>query len=109
MVNVPIREPPLVTSIRCKDAIGFPEGMLADAILPSVVGIESPVAVEVEAGGDGFYAMPKVAYQEPALVGTLTFCPIAEGLQKRLMLFKTHYSIDEATRQVEILHDLIRP
>lgn len=64
----------------------------------------------VEAGGDGFYAMPKVPYQEPALSGRWPVsCPIAEGLQQRLMLYKTHYSIDKATRQVEILHDLIRP
>lgn len=71
-----------------------------------------------EAGGDGFYAMPKVPYQEPALstlhgnLGSgyvLGAMPVAEKLQHRLMLFKTHYSIDKATRQVEILHDLIRP
>jgi perosamine synthetase len=61
-------------------------------------------------GGDGFYAMPKVPYQEPAMPPwTGNPCPVAEGLQQRLMLFKTHYSIDKATRQVEILHDLIRP
>lgn len=69
----------------------------------------------VEAGGDGFYAMPKVGYAEPCFWlgqgthGLKPFCPIAEGLQQRLMLFKTHYSIEKATRQVEILHDLIRP
>ena len=60
----------------------------------------------VEAGGDGFYAMPKVPYQEPCLQGPWPACPVAERLQQQLMLFKTHYSIAEATRQVEILHDL---
>ena len=63
-----------------------------------------------EAGGDGFYAMPKCAYQEPALSGRWSaYCPVAEGLQQHLMLFKTHYSIEKATRQVDILYDLIRP
>jgi dTDP-4-amino-4,6-dideoxygalactose transaminase len=61
--------------------------------------------------GDGFYAMPKVPYQEPALGKAKSHwysCPIAERLQKRLMLFKTHYkTIAHATRQVSILHDLI--
>jgi perosamine synthetase len=66
----------------------------------------------VAAGGDGFYAMPKCPYQEPALAKVSipwTNCPVAEGLQKRLCLLKTHYSLLEATRQVEILHDLLRP
>ncbi len=64
-------------------------------------------------GGDGFYAMPKVPYLEPALKEhnpdlPWELCPVAEDLQRRLMLFKTHYtSLDEATRQVSILHDLI--
>jgi len=68
-----------------------------------------------EAGGDGFYAMPKCPYQEPALRGgrfpshLSDPCKNAEGLQQRLVLLKTHYSIPEATHQVEILHDLIRP
>lgn len=61
----------------------------------------------VEAGGDGFYAMPKCAYQEPALSGRWSVsCPVAEELQQCLCLFKTHYSIEKATRQVEILHAL---
>jgi len=65
-----------------------------------------------DAGGDGFYAMPKCPYQEPALAKHMPpwkDCPIAEGLQKRLVLLKTHYTLLEATHQVEILHDLIRP
>ena len=64
-----------------------------------------------DAGGDGFYAMPKCPYREPALASIAVpwiNCPVAESLQRRLMLFKTHYSIGEATRQVEILHNLIR-
>lgn len=59
-------------------------------------------------GGDGFYAMPKVPYQEPALKHLTASCPVAERLQKRLMLFKTHYrNIDEARRQTDILAKLI--
>lgn len=60
-------------------------------------------------GGDGFYAEPLVAYQEPALVkrGYPTppyICPIAEDLQKRLMLFKTNYrDLGQAEKQAEIL------
>ena len=62
-----------------------------------------------EAGGDGFYAMPKCPYQEPALTKIARGdCPTAEGLQKRLMLFKTHYMIlSHPTRQCEILCDLM--
>jgi len=63
-----------------------------------------------EQGGDGFYAMPKIPYQEPALrnMRKWPILPTAEGLQKRLMLFKTHYiTIAHATRQIEILHDMM--
>ena len=60
-------------------------------------------------GGDGFYAMPQVPYREPALSGRQTvLAPVAERLQKNLMLFKTHYrNMDEAKRQAEILAELI--
>lgn len=44
-----------------------------------------------EFGGDGFYAANMIAYKEPALKGYHGDCPIAEDLQKRLMLFKTNY------------------
>jgi perosamine synthetase len=59
-------------------------------------------------GGDGFYAEPLVPYREPALQylykGMMEICPIAEDLQKRLMLFKTNYrDLGEAERQAEIL------
>jgi perosamine synthetase len=64
----------------------------------------------IERGGDGFYAMPQVPYKEPALKDiTITIhCPIAEELQKTLMLFKTNYrDLGEAERQAEILAKLI--
>lgn len=64
----------------------------------------------VEAGGDGFYAMPKCPYREPALARMLLWfdCPVAEDLQCSLMLFKTHYlSLQEATRQVTLLHEML--
>ena len=83
----------------------------------------------VEMGGDGFYAMPQLPYREPALdkyyakahhcvddfenktniIPDWHFqCPIAENLQKRLMLFKTNYrNLGDAERQAEILAKLI--
>ena len=69
-----------------------------------------------EIGGDGFYAMPQLPYNEPALKDkfwdVLPFkkysCPVAENLQKRLMLFKTNYrNLGNAERQAEILAKLI--
>lgn len=60
-----------------------------------------------EAGGDGFYAMPKPPYSEPALSGVTGVCSFAEGLQNRLMLFKTHYTISEAQRQIGILSRIL--
>jgi perosamine synthetase len=75
-------------------------------------------------GGDGFYAMPQCAYNEPALkdkvlkcpafsVQEMLFppnCPNAEKLQKQLVLFKTHYKImAHAKRQVEILRKSYDP
>ena len=69
-----------------------------------------------EAGGDGFYAMPKIPYKEPAILdwwfgtgqGEFPKCPIAEDLQKRLMLFKTNYrNLGDAEKQAEILAKLI--
>ncbi len=62
----------------------------------------------IERGGDGFYAMPQVPYKEPALKDITVHCPIAEDLQKKLMLFKTNYrDLGEAERQAEILAKLI--
>ncbi len=62
----------------------------------------------IEMGGDGFYAMPQVPYKEPALKDITVHCPIAEDLQKKLMLFKTNYrDLGEAERQAEILAKLI--
>jgi dTDP-4-amino-4,6-dideoxygalactose transaminase len=66
----------------------------------------------VELGGDGFYAMPQVAYAEPAFRGRsfdVHTCPIAEDLQKKLMLMKTNYrDLGEARKQVEIYHSLLQ-
>ncbi len=62
----------------------------------------------VNMGGDGFYAMPQVPYKEPALKDITVHCPIAEDLQKRLMLMKTNYrDLGEARRQSEIYNKLI--
>ncbi len=59
----------------------------------------------VKAGGDGAYAQPTLPYQEPALSGRWSVhCPIAQYLQKRLFLFKTHYlSITYAEQQAKLL------
>ena len=67
----------------------------------------------VRRGGDGFYAMPQVPYKEPALANTIppwADCPIAEGLQKRLMLMKTHYATvdyakDQCNMFARVLHE----
>jgi perosamine synthetase len=62
----------------------------------------------VELGGDGFYAMPQVPYKEPVLKDITVHCPIAEDLQKKLMLIKTNYrDLGEARRQAEIFHNLL--
>ncbi len=67
-------------------------------------------------GGDGFYSAWMNPYLENALYGQ-TFgntvckeglCPIAEDLQKKLMLFKTNYrNLDQAKHQAELLSSLI--
>ncbi len=66
----------------------------------------------IKAGGDGFYALPKVAYNEPALKDHFmdfgADCPIAEDLQKNVCLFKTNYrNLGEAERQAEILKKVV--
>ena len=60
-------------------------------------------------GGDAFYAMPLCPYMEPALdLKGKRFCSTAERLQRRLMLFKTHYkTIQEAQRQCDIVEDML--
>jgi dTDP-4-amino-4,6-dideoxygalactose transaminase len=60
-------------------------------------------------GGDGFYAMPQVPYNEPALTEYkgLEDNSVALDLQKRLVLFKTHYGLDEAKRQADILEKVL--
>jgi perosamine synthetase len=67
-------------------------------------------------GGDGFYGAVAIPYLEPALAGKtygdVTFeaglCPVAEGLQQRVMCFKTNYrDLDDARRKVDLLAQLI--
>jgi perosamine synthetase len=54
-------------------------------------------------GGDGFYAEPLPPYKEPGLMDDDVSCPIAEKVQKQLMLMKTNYrDLGEAERQAEI-------
>ena len=67
-------------------------------------------------GGDGFYASWKNPYLEPALKGKIFgdikceegLCPIAEDLQKKIMLFKTNYrDLSKARFNADLLSKLI--
>jgi len=63
-------------------------------------------------GGDGFYGVVAIPYTEPALIGKALCeagsCPVSEGLQKRVMCFKTNYrDVDDAKRKVSILTELL--
>ena len=68
-------------------------------------------------GGDGFYGIVAIPYTEPAIAGK-TFgqttcspglCPISEGLQERVMCFKTNYrDVDDARKKINILVELLR-
>jgi perosamine synthetase len=68
-------------------------------------------------GGDGFYGIVGIPYTEPALAGKifgkteckLGLCPISEGLQERVMCFKTNYrDLTDASQKVKILAKLLR-
>lgn len=68
-------------------------------------------------GGDGFYGAVAIPYLEPALAGKRFsdqllepgLCPVAEGLQQRVMCFKTNYrDIDTAIEKIDILSELLR-
>lgn len=65
------------------------------------------------AGGDGFYAMPQCPWKEPAIKNSyhnrlFTDCPVAEELQKNLVLMKTHYPIvSHAKRQTKIMAEVL--
>jgi perosamine synthetase len=71
----------------------------------------------IEMGGDGFYGIVAIPYTEPALAGK-TFgstlcnpglCPVSEGLQDRVMCFKTNYrDLDIAQKKIDILVKLLR-
>jgi perosamine synthetase len=67
-------------------------------------------------GGDGFYGVVAIPYMEPTLLGKtisgITYkpglCPVAEGLQQRVMCFKTNYrDIDVAEQKIDILAKLL--
>ena len=59
-------------------------------------------------GGDGFYAEPLPPYKEPALMDDDVSCPIAEDVQKHLMLFKTNYrDLGKAEQQADILRKIM--
>lgn len=68
-------------------------------------------------GGDGFYGIVAIPYTEPALAGK-TFgstkcipglCPVSEGLQERVMCFKTNYrDLGVAQEKINILVKLLR-
>ena len=60
------------------------------------------------AGGDGFYAMPQCPFNEPALNHAFAEAPVAEELQKKLVLMKTHYRIvAHAKRQTDIMAEVL--
>lgn len=70
----------------------------------------------VEMGGDGFYSIVAIPYLEPSLRGKIFggqlyepgLCPISEGLQKRVMCFKTNYrDLKAAQQKAKILNKLI--
>ena len=69
-----------------------------------------------EMGGDGFYGAVAIPYLEPSLLGETYgdikfrsgLCPVAEGLQQRVMCFKTNYrALDIARTKVDLLAELI--
>jgi perosamine synthetase len=64
----------------------------------------------VKRGGDGFYAAPQLPWNEPALSDfkPLNATPVAERLQRSLMLFKTNYrSLYYAMQQTKILQEML--
>ena len=69
-----------------------------------------------EMGGDGFYGIVAIPYTEPALAGKIFgptscvpgLCPISEGLQERVMCFKTNYrDLSVAQEKIDILIKLL--
>jgi len=71
----------------------------------------------INLGGDGFYAIVAIPYNEPALAGKKFgttkclpgLCPVSEGLQERVMCFKTNYrDLEDAQKKVDILVKLLR-
>lgn len=69
-----------------------------------------------EMGGDGFYGIVAIPYTEPALAGktfgstecTPGLCPISEGLQERVMCFKTNYrDLNIAKEKINLLVKLL--
>lgn len=71
----------------------------------------------VDATGDGFYGVVSIPYLEPALSGyrfgsqecAEVLCPVAEGLQRRVMCFKTNYrDMFEAEEKIEKLSYMLQ-
>jgi perosamine synthetase len=69
-----------------------------------------------EMGGDGFYGIVAIPYTEPALAGksfgsthcVAGLCPISEGLQERVMCFKTNYrDLNTAKEKINLLVKLL--
>ena len=67
-------------------------------------------------GGDGFYGVVSIPYLESALLGRTYsdticapgLCPVAEGLQQRVMCFKTNYrDMGVAQQKVDLLAKLL--
>ena len=67
----------------------------------------------VKEGGDGFYAMPQCPFWEPVFKKSMmpignNNSYVAQGLQQRLMLFKTHYhNMYYAESQARLLASII--
>lgn len=69
-----------------------------------------------EMGGNGFYGVVAIPYLEPSLHGKTYgdtrlqsgICPVSEGLQQRVMCFKTNYrDFSIAEEKIEILAKLL--
>ena len=69
-----------------------------------------------EMGGDGFYGACKIPYLEPVFKNLVIngvrygrgLCPVAEGIQPRIMQFKTNYrNLEVAKEKADILNRLI--
>ena len=69
----------------------------------------------IKNGGDDFYGMIALSYNEPFMVKLGYYdkykgkCPVAEEVQRRCMLFKTNYrTIEEAEKNINVLAKTIK-